>query len=192
MVAPAEVTPVIVTRGGLDDLDTLMLPYIEVGCAYPIIYDNSKRENLSVYGRYAALAEVTTRAAMVQDDDCILPVGSIEAILAAYEPGAVTANMPERFRIHYPDSCLVGFGAVFDRELPQVAFDSRIRWYLTDRAMFLRECDAVFTCLTPRVLVDVPVEILPRAHAAHTLWKQRDHYAQRTQMLGLARKVRDR
>lgn len=173
--------------------------------------------DLAVYGRYAAIAHTDADLIFVQDDDCILAPESFDMLLAAYQPGHIVANMPDRFRPHYPDSCLVGFGALFDRDLPYKAFE---RWWdacpRSGRATngrlwhqgptdepewsycpdchgehFHRTCDVVFTTLTPRILVDAPVEILDYAHAPNRMWKQPGHVEERARTLELARKVRD-
>jgi hypothetical protein len=159
-------------------------------------------QDLSVYGRYAAIAHaLDSDLIYVQDDDCILPPESFDMLLAAYQPGHIAANMPERFRPHYPDSCLVGFGAIFDRELPSRAFGSYdieaiTRWETGDgwqppKGTFHRTCDVVFTILTPRILIDAPVEILDYAHGDDRMWKQPTHVSERARMLALARRVRD-
>jgi hypothetical protein len=166
--------------------------------------------NLSVYGRYAAIEYASHDLIYVQDDDCI--VSDPEAIIDAAmlwperEETGIVANMPQEFRPHYPDSCLVGFGACFHRDLPAKAFKRFLQpsrmdpgggWigYMDSvrltSAMLRRACDVVFTTLTPRVLVDVPVEVLPYAHDEGRMWKQPNHFGERTQVLEMARKVRD-
>ena len=156
------------------------------------VHDNSLGPDLAVYGRYALIPETDRPVVLVQDDDVILPPESITGLLAAYEPGKITANMPERFRPHYADSCLVGFGAVFDRDLPDAAFD---RFKGIDPPTWpeiLRTCDVVFTALTDRVLVDLPIEILPYAYGDDRMYRQPQHNGDRRRMLELARRVRDR
>lgn len=190
MVNPADVSACVVTRGDVD-LDPVLRPLLHLGEV--LVWDNSQRENLSVYGRYALIQECTHDVILVQDDDCVLAPESVDELLAAYRPGHVVCNMPERFRPHYPDSALVGFGAVFDRDLPEKAFTqfSHERWSRKLGWSFYRECDTVFTMLTPRILIDVDVEILPAAHEPHRLWKQRGHFEERERMRKLVRQVRD-
>lgn len=169
--------------------------------------------DLSVYGRYAAIEYASGMLIWVQDDDCIVsdPQAIVDewwetrsdAIATLGLPGSpsihehLVANMPERFRQHYPDSCLVGFGAVFHRDLPDEAFalfagqEDETFFQEGWGEIFERTCDVVFTALTSRILVDVPVEILPYAHGEDRMWKQPDHVGERTEMLRLARQVRD-
>lgn len=193
------VAAVIVTRGNV-----ALAPIIEsLPHAWePIVWNNSLERDLSVYGRYAAIEHTSADVIFVQDDDCILAPESFQALLDAYTPGHVVANMPARFRPHYPDSCLVGFGAIFDRDLPAQAFGrfagydgpSDLFWraIAEQPAPFLRECDAVFTTLTPRILLDLDYQDREFASDPDRLWRQPDHHAQRQRMLALARQVRDR
>jgi hypothetical protein len=190
LLAPDQVSAVLVTRGDVDMTPVVeSLPFDDV-----VVWDNSEQGDACVYGRYAAIYEAKHPVIYVQDDDCVLAPESIETLLAAYEPGKIVANMPERFRPHYPDSCLVGFGALFDRALPEASF-KRFRLtsgtgWLSDG--FTRTCDVVFTALTPRVLVDVPYEDREFASAPNRMWKQPGHHGERVRMLDLARQVRDR
>lgn len=185
MIGWDDVSAVIPTRGDTDLTEVLasLPPFFEV-----IVWDNSKREDLAVYGRYAPIGdEASCSVIYVQDDDCVLAPESFEILLASYEPGTLVANMPERFRVHYTDSCLVGFGAIFDWYLPSEAFDK----HGMDDPTFLRTCDVVFTTLTPFKLVDVPFEDLPWAFAPNRMWKQPQHVGERMAALERARRVRD-
>jgi hypothetical protein len=164
------------------------------------------RGDLSVYGRYAAIEYASHDLIYVQDDDVI--VSDPQAIVDEWLTGDYmfttreeffVANMPQEFRHDgYTDSCLVGFGACFHRDLPKRAFD---RWFdhwhynaMGDRpenAYMQRTCDVVFTTLTPRVLVDVPKTDREMASAPNRMWKQPSHFPERARMLELARQVRD-
>ncbi len=181
------VTACLVTRGNVD-----MLPIAEsiiaAGITDVVSYDNSVGENHGVYGRYVLIEDAAGDVVYVQDDDCLLPPESIIRLLEAYEPGRIVANMSADFRANYTDSCLVGFGAVFDRDLPARAFE-RFRgagrpWDFRNRP------DVIFTALTPFTLVDVPVEILPYAYGRDRMYRQRGHAAQRHKALQHARAVR--
>lgn len=170
-----------------------------------------KVTDLSVYGRYAAIEYASHDLIYVQDDDVI--VSDPQAIVdewmeewsyrnEALPPGRsandhLVANMPSEFRPNYPDSCLVGFGAVFHRDAPGRVFsrffgtDERGGRYARDLLLFYRECDTVLTTLMPRVLIDVPKENLPYATDANRLYRQPEHVGARMKMLELARRVRD-
>jgi hypothetical protein len=180
--------------------------------------------DFSVYGRYAAIEFASYDLIYAQDDDVI--VSDPQAIVTAhaqYSPSTwgnfadpnnckyVVANMPQEFRHEgYTDSCLVGFGACFHRDLPFKAFErfveGRPAWethpmvgfkydevesYKEQRAQFLRCCDVVFTGLTPRVLVDVPKTDREFASDDDRMWKQPSHYGERVKMLDLVRRIRD-
>jgi hypothetical protein len=188
------VSAVIVTRGDVDlseILDSLPRAWEKV------VYDNSRRQDLAVYGRYAAIAECEHDRIFVQDDDCIIDA----AVAAAYEPGRLVANMPVGRWPDYPDSTLVGWGAIFDRDLPQQAFERLQRpsptllpaplGLLEHFPFFQRACDVVFSALTPRTIVDVGFRHLPWAEdPARAMFLQPGHKAERDRMLELCRQVR--
>ena len=183
---PKDVSAVIVTRGD-QDLTQIRasLPFEDV-----VIWDNSKRHDVSVYGRYAALREVRNTIVYVQDDDCLVPRSAIDTLLAEYRPGEIVANMPVSRWSDYPDSCLVGWGAVFDRRLPQQAFDRYAKLYPLGAVEFMRDCDVVFTTLTPHVKFDLGFEHLPWAELPNRMFKQPLHSTRLT-TLKQAQRVRD-
>lgn len=182
--------------------------------------------DLSVYGRYAAIEHASHDLIYVQDDDVIVsdpaelvrewraehhrvgvcsegPDGcEYDGTDPCFQCGArrqwLVANMPQEFRHDgYTDSCLVGFGACFHRDLPKKSFgrfmahhDHMIPLGIR-QDVFWRTCDVVFTTLTPRVLVDVPKVNREFASDPDRMWKQPSHYGERVRMLELARKVRD-
>lgn len=178
----------LVTRGDVDLTPILwsLPPQWEA-----IIWNNRfEDEDLAVYGRYAAISRARFDRIYVQDDDCVLPRESLFALAAEYEPGVLTANMPQEFRRNYPDSCLLGFGSIFDRSLPQQAFARYQAAYpgVPNEDKRLR-CDVIFTALTPRKLVDLPVEILAYAYGDDRMFKTRGHAEERERVLEAARKV---
>lgn len=165
--------------------------------------------DLSVYARYEAIEYASHDLILTQDDDVIVsdPQAVIDRYLLVtefdgqrdppYGPDEVlVANMPQEFRHDgYTDSCLVGFGACFHRDLPARAFkryeEGTGDCYIEAAPLFQRTCDVVFTTLTPRVLVDVPKTDREFASDPDRMWKQPEHYGERVRMLELARKVRD-
>lgn len=195
MVNHGQVSAVLVTRGDVDTFPIQRsLLFEDV-----VVWNNAKADDdLIVYGRYAAIEDARHKVIYVQDDDCLLPEESIRALLRAYEPGKIVCNMPEPFRAHYSDSALVGFGAVFDRDLPAQAF-KRFResehagwpWGVAFMEHFYRCCDVVVTTLTPTVWIDVPYENMPYATGPDRMYRQAAHVGERQRMLALARKVRD-
>jgi hypothetical protein len=207
------VSAIIVTRGDVDltqIVDSLPEEW-EV-----VIWDNSvpsvrvpgvceftlpSIQDLSVYGRYAAIKHASHDLIFVQDDDCI--VSNPQAIVDEWKRwsngvpeggkkgGHVVCNMPSEFRHDfYRDHSLVGFGAVFHRDAPFKAFSRRL-WVGEDIPWFHRTCDIVFTALTPRVLVDVPKTNLWWAEDSTRMYRQPQHAEERTKMLELVRQVRD-
>lgn len=159
-------------------------------------------DDLGPHGRFAAIHVATHELIYVQDDDVI--VSDPQVITDHYEGclwhtdgvtmnHGVVANMPQEFRPHYPDSCMVGFGAAFHRDAPELAFR---RFFAAHPEMgrrdplFLRESCRVFTTLTERVLVDIPKTDLPYASDDNRLWKQPDHVGARERILTLAREAR--
>lgn len=193
---------IVWNNGAADHHAPEMQERTERAAHVPVVWANAAPRDLVVYGRYAALRAVAGGIVYVQDDDCVLPAHSLAALAAAYEPGRLVCNMPAPFRAHYTDSGLVGFGAVFDADLPQAAFD-RLRERAIDPTVetepdgtafapaFMRCCDVVFTTLTPMTWVDVPYENLAYATGPDRMFRQPGHVGERAWMLALARSVRD-
>lgn len=199
----------LVTRGDVDVAE-IVAGLLAAGFYEVLVHDNGAGRvtihpsaasftalgDLAVYGRYAAIRWASRDVIYVQDDDCLLPPDSLGALLDAYRPGHVVCNMPEPWRVQsfYADHALVGFGAVFDRDLPQQAFLKLATaaaniwpWF----EWFNRCCDVAFTALTPRVLVDVPYGNLPHATGPGRMYRQPGHVEERTRMLTLALEARD-
>lgn len=189
---PADVTACIATRGNVD-----MTPILEqidlAGIEDVIVWDNSVLADRGPHGRFTAMTAARHDVIYVQDDDALVPPGSIRRLIRAYVRGSIVVNMPPEFRPHYPDSAMVGFGAVFNRLAAMQTF----AWFLgyhqmpIDDPLFLRESCRALTTLTPRILMNVPKADMPYASDPDRLWKQPDHVANRERMLTLARQVRD-
>ncbi len=190
---PSAVSAVIVTRGDVDLTESLALldRFDEI-----IIWNNALEGDLAVYGRYAGIEQARNDVVFTLDDDCLVSYEAQDILLAAYEPGMIVANMPESRWRDYPDSCLIGWGAVFDRSLVDLAFARFSGWEdddeipLTRSGFFERECDVMFTTLTPHTKID--------AGFTHQPWAEDPARAMflsprpdRDRMLELARKVRD-
>lgn len=181
----------LVTRGDLP-MDAIRAELAAAGIAEVIVWDNSRQRDEGVYGRYRAVEQAAYPLCYTQDDDCFVPAATILALIEAHQPGTITANMPERFWPHYPDSCLLGFGAVFEREMPEQAFARyaayrRRRLQAEDRK---RRPDVVFTALTPHTKLALPVENLPVATAEYRLYRQPGHSKERERVLRQARRAR--
>lgn len=172
--SPSQVSAVIVTRGDVDLKPILdSLPFKDI-----IVYDNSKEQDYKVYGRYFAMREAHHSVIYTQDDDCITdPL----AIIANYQTGIVTANVPPDRRAFYGDGVtLIGWGSVFDRNSTLVFERYWERWPMDE--LFLRECDRVFTGLNRCRNIDVPFQHLPHAHGSDRMGTERNHLKDLTEI----------
>lgn len=129
---PAQVSAVLVTIGDVDLTPILKtMPYGEV-----VVWNNATRPaDFRVFGRYIAIREATRPVIFFMDDDCVLSPEQHQAMLDAYEPGVVTGNMiydDPAWRKRYHDTTLLGWGAIFDRDLPTRAFNVWRRYRPTD------------------------------------------------------------
>lgn len=176
----------LVTRGNvpMDDIIESIPEEWEV-----VVWDNSQREDLGVYGRYAAVTLTDAELIYVQDDDCVLDPAAFETF-QTFTPAlllnTIYTNMPERFRPYYPDSCLIGFGAMFHRDLPGIAFE-KMNW---DPPFFNLTCDVYFTALSKRFLLDLPYRDQPWASDSDRMWKRPNHVGERNEALREARTYR--
>lgn len=188
MIAPSDVTAVIPTRGNVD-----LTPILDslAGCGEVIVWDNSCEDaDSKVYARYLAIAKARNSVVYTQDDDCLVDV---EAVCRHYAPGALTANMPQSRWPDYPDSALVGWGSVFDRDLPAQAFRHFFDFHgqVID-PLFLMTCDVVFSTLARRRrIIDVGFTHLPWAEGPGRMFTSPGHTEIRDVQLALAREARD-
>jgi hypothetical protein len=170
---PSEVTAVLVTRGTSDISDVLesLEDFGQV-----VVWDNSKRpDDRKVYGRYFAMAEARFPVIYTQDDDCIVDAA---ALVAQYEAGVIVANSDPKHRevnapLYRNGISLIGWGAIFDRELAGV-FSRYLAQFAFDD-LLLRECDRVFTGLNRLKHVEVPFRNLDRASAPDRMWRESRH-----------------
>lgn len=213
MIPAEDVAGIVVSRGDVPLTDVLR-PLEPLGDV--IVWNNALDEDLSVFGRYQAIQATGKPVVLVVDDDVALSPEAVDGLLAAYEPGKIVANMPTEYRARYTDSCLVGFGAIFERDLPRQAFNrcfsrqdayehigdgtrlhGRHVFWTNDgvvsmsESAFRRTCDVIFTTLTPRALIDVPFQYLPWTRAENRMYRNGAYLKERQRMLELARKVRD-
>jgi len=141
------------------------------------VWVNSRYINLKVFGRYVTLPlpEMEGVTVYTQDDDCQLQWSARRQVIEAYEPGVVTCNMPLHRRAEYSDGvALVGWGAIFDRNLTSV-FNTYLKYFPIDD-LFLTECDRVFTGLNKVKMIDVPFTHLSNAETPDRLHKRKDHW----------------
>jgi len=125
------------------------LPYTDV-----IVWDNSKRDDLGIYGRYAAIEEAKHDLIYVQDDDLL--VTCHDELLQSYEPGRVLCNYPEPWDIPW-----VARGAIFQRDMPKAAFARYFAKYPMDNYFTHHACDGIFTLLSDCKVVDYGSVDLP-------------------------------
>jgi len=169
------ISAVIVTRGDVDLSPILdSLPFDDV-----VVWNNLEREDLAVYGRYAGIAEAKGDLIYVQDDDVIIDV---DRLLAEYRDGDRLCNMDAGHPVPYPDSSLVGWGAIFPRGDPFKAFARYGAVHPTDSDEFYRCCDVVFTSLAPFRRVDLGRKNLLHAAGSHRMHRQANHYMERRNM----------
>lgn len=120
------------------------------------------------YGRYTGARIARCPVILTQDDDCITDV---PLLVKNYRSGVVVNLMSEKNAANYDgDETLVGYGAIFDRALVAV-LNGKER-----DAVFLRECDRVFTALNKHHTVIVKsTHNLPSATADNRMYRQKGH-----------------
>lgn len=144
------ISAVLVTRGDVDMTPILdSLPFEDI-----VLWDNSKRSDEGLYGRYAGIAEAKHEIVYVQDDDLIFR--HQQELIDRYEDGKIVCNYPPPWDIPW-----IGLGALFHRDLPFRAFDRYLAVYPDDEFFRRHVCDAVFSLLTPSTVLDLPYERLP-------------------------------
>jgi hypothetical protein len=155
------VSAVIPTRGALDSriLDSLH--------ACPEIDDIHLMVGNAVFNRYVGAAAAWHDIIYTQDDDVIsVPRDLIDR----YRPGVIVHAMtPDHARHYQGRVTLVGFGAIFDRQLIGV-----LNGWEKD-ALLLRECDRVFTALNQCLSIFPDITILPCASDTERLWRDTEH-----------------
>jgi hypothetical protein len=186
----ADVTAVIVTRGDCDLRPILATLIFDNLC----IWNNQVAVDFGAYGRYVAIRDhVHTDVVYTQDDDCVVSEEDQLRLLDAYEPGTLTALMPPE-RIDYSDTVLIGWGSVFDRSMPEAAFQ---RWLDAGHEMESREfrvvgADFIFPILSPWKRLDGYHRDLPQAHADNRTWASFLNYGQiKEAFLREGRRIRD-
>lgn len=188
-----DVTAVLVTRCAADGEEVAadLLDFFPV----TYIWDNSELIDLGAFGRYAAIFLNSTGPVIyVQDDDCMVSDADKQRLIDNYEPGVITALMPPE-RTDYTDTVLIGWGAIFDRDLPYQAFS---RWNAAGHDMCSQEfrvvgADFVFPMITPWKRLDAYHQDLPRAHdtTVRTYWTWPNYASVKERYLREGRAIRD-
>lgn len=173
-VAAEHVSAVLVTRGDIDLSPVLnSLPFDDV-----IVWDNSQREDLQCYGRFAGIEEAKHDTIYVQDDDILVP---IPALLREYQPGeGILANRKpdETYRF-------LGIGALFHRDAVDV-FDRYLDKH-PKNPDFGRTADVIFAELNPYRSVWLGYAELEWSRYENRMYKQPGHYESRDAAINRAR-----
>jgi hypothetical protein len=166
-------TAVIVTRGDIDlapVLDSLPKEWPR------IVWNNSEREDLKVYGHFAALAEVDTDYCYMQDDDAICPAAKL---LKRWKPkyaDRIFTNVKDG------DTPWISWGAIFHKDLPAPVIQRYVDAYGMDDDVLLW-CDLIFSALTPWTNVDLGVQHLPWYRAPNRMVMKPSHYQEQARIL---------
>lgn len=187
-ISADDVCAVIVTRGNVDLAPILTtLPYPEV-----IVWDDRERGSQGCYGRYLAAKEATRPVVYYQDDDLIFTAH--DALLAAYEPGRLTVNMPspwyETCGYDKLRQALVGAGSLSDRSLPFPALDRYLAEWPEDD-LFRLYCDVAVGMLTPHTRLDLGYQVLPYASAPGRIYTVAGAPARKAEMQRRVMAIRD-
>ncbi len=188
-LSASDVSAVIVTRGDVDLAEILEpMPFDDI-----VVWDNSKRKwDAKVYGRYLG-AERAARNDVIFfiDDDVVF--SAFDELLAAYEPGQITSNMPSPWyeRTGYDGwKCgMVGAGSLVPAGLWEEPFERYWKHYPVDDR-FLNGCDWVFGVLAPHSRHDFGYRILDVASAPGRLWTSSGGADNRHTMLERATGIR--
>lgn len=190
-----ELGPIIETLEAVDQIAEILVWHNGIGLQYldrqtgELELEIAEPEDFGVLGRWQASHYAMHPLIYVQDDDCVVDVA---AVLEHADAGRLVANMPRSRWGDYPDSTLVGWGAVVDK----IAAQRAIADYQTelgekfDRGRTLRCCDVVVSALLPRTVIDVGFSHLPWAELDTRMHKQPGHKDERDLVLEQARAVR--
>jgi len=168
-VTAADVSAVLVTRGDVN-LVEILESIQTAGISDTVVWDNSKREDLHTFGRYAALPEAQHDIVLFQDDDILLPPATIQGLIAAYEPGVICANMSPGWvagrDLH--DSVFVGAGGILDRDIPARSLAKYDTLFERDE-LFLYYPETIISIPWRIKRVDLPLEVLPWGYASNRM-----------------------
>lgn len=132
MIAPADVTACLVTRGDQPG----MIEWIRSTLIFEkvIVWDNSEREDWKCAGRYKAAELAETDLVYFQDDDLVVPPETQEALLAEYVGEDCLANWVHGSEpAGFDDVPLVGGGSLVNRHAAWEAIGRYAeRWPLDD------------------------------------------------------------
>lgn len=187
-ITAADVSAIVVTRGNVDlapVLDTL--PYPDV-----VVWDNSQREHdYKVFGRYAAIPDVRNPVVFWVDDDVLFTAH--DALLAAWEPGVVVANMDQVWvdgAGYGDDLVLLGAGSLCPADLPATVFGHYLQHYPWDDDLLV-EADFAFGTLAPWKRVDLGYDVRPFSDDTDRLYQQPGQTERKWEMIERCKRIRD-
>ena len=167
-----------------------LLDYADV-----IVWDNSVRENHRIYSRFLAMLEASTEVCYSQDDDCLVPQSTQQALLDAYEPGMIVSNYGHGDNDGgYGDLPLPCGGALYPVAESWEAINAYQREHQytwgRDEAAY---CDFLVGVLTPFKQLHLPFHIeMSVAQGPERLCNQEWAYPAKARVVERARAIRDR
>lgn len=189
VISAGDVSAVLVTKGDVDLAPIIeTLPYPEV-----IVWDNSRcPADMKTLGRHLAEQFCRNRVIYHQDDDLVFR--SHAGLLAAYEPGRITANMPSPWyeQVGYPEKrqVMLGAGSLIDKGLAGAALDRYLAVHPFDDDLLVY-CDCVVGALAPSHRVDLGYELLPWADGPDRISTQPGCWERKSMMDARAFRIRD-
>lgn len=167
MITPSDVSAVLVTRGDVDISRILeaLAVFNDV-----VVWDNSKREDWKLFGRYVGMGECERDIVYVQDDDIFVPPATIRGLVEAYEPGVITANMCEGWARHRDmlDAVQIGAGGIMDRAIPPRVFAKYDALFPRDDLFYLYT-DTIVAIPSRIKRIDLPLEVLDWGYAPNRM-----------------------
>lgn len=158
-----------------DGIEEITASIRKAGVTDIVVWDNSKRPDLSCFGRYMGILEAKHEWIYHQDDDLVAPVGEI---LSSFDP------IEDRYRIVANNRSdeqwlLTAMGTVFHRSLGSPdTFTRYTRLYGFDED-FCRVSDVVFAYQHPYRRIVLAYRDLPWAATPERMHLQPDHYVVR-------------
>lgn len=172
-------TAVITTRGDVDlNYVTFWLPD-----EWPVVvWDNSVRDDMKVYGYFAALQEVKTEFVFTQADDAIVPAQRLLDAWTDDDTDRIVLNVADG------DTPWISFGGIFHRDLPGPAIDRYVDAYGWDDVPLW--CEVIFTSLAPWRNVDIGKVDLPWQRNPNRMEHQPDHYSEQARVRAKCQSLR--
>lgn len=189
MISAADVSAVIVTKGDVDLAPILeTLPYPET-----IVWDNSQLPwDMKTLGRHLAESKCSNDVIYHQDDDLVFR--NHDQLLAAYEPGRITANMPSPWyeKVGYPEKrqVMLGAGSLIDKGLAWAALGRYLAVHPFDDDLLVY-CDCVIGALVPSFRVDFGYEPLPQCEWPNRISTQPGCWERKDKIDDRAFRIRD-